>query len=53
MRYLLVPSIGTISKAQAEVPKGPRDQTERVPAGIPADMQADAPVHYRRLRGWT
>lgn len=51
VRCLLVPGVRAVGAAQAEEPEKSGDEDERVPAGVPSDLQADAALHDRRLRG--
>lgn len=43
----MVSSEGTFSATQTEIHEESDNENERVPAGIPADMQDDTTVHDR------
>lgn len=50
MRRLVVPGVGALGAAEAEEPEESDNEDERVPAGVSADLQANAALHDRRLR---
>ena len=41
----------TVTAPETEVPEERDDEDERVPKGIHVNLQADAEVHHRGLRG--
>lgn len=50
VRYFVVSRGGVVTAPEAKEHKESHNQDERVPAGVSANLQADAAFHDRRLR---